>query len=163
MRIIPSHSPLSLQTRDLALKQMISSETAMTLKSCGLPQPKLVRGQFWYAGPTYQGGTLEHRPLCVVVEQPATRKLYLRRFSCERYTTEHGESAESCYVPTVQEMAERLLEDEVKIEASHTQEVEDEVRLLVSIRLNGEIKFFRKSSLLEALCAAWICLQQSNQ
>lgn len=63
---------------------------AEKLKAAGFPQPEIEVGQFWYAEPEYKGGSLEHVPLCVVVEQSSTRNKYLRRLTCEKYTAEHG-------------------------------------------------------------------------
>lgn len=85
----------------------LTLETAMSLKAAGFPQPDLAVGQLWYGEVEYKGGELEHTPLCVVVEAYGSRKLFLRRLTCEHYTGENGGKPQ-VFVPTATEILQYL-------------------------------------------------------
>lgn len=89
------------------MNNVATFETAQRLKNAGFPQPEIKVGQFWYAEPVYKGGSLEHIPLCIVVERYSARKPLLRRLTCEHMTGEVAESAQ-CFAPTAIDILHEL-------------------------------------------------------
>lgn len=92
------------------MNNVTTFETAARLKAAGFPQPEIKVGQFWYAEPAYKGGSLEHVPLCVVVEMYSTRKPLLRRLTCEHMTGEVAGSPQ-CFAPTATDILRELGSD----------------------------------------------------
>lgn len=92
------------------MKNTVSHKMAVLLKEAGFPQPEFEVGQFWYAEMEYKGGTLEHVPLCVVVEQYATRQKHLRRLTCEKNTGEKGGEPQ-CFAPVATDILALLCPD----------------------------------------------------
>ena len=89
------------------MKNICTHETSLRLKAAGFPQPEPEAGQFWYGETVYKGGTLEHTPLCVVVEKYSSQKLFLRRLDCEHYVSSDGGNPK-VFAPTAADILREL-------------------------------------------------------